>query len=80
MPEQPDCTWLCIRVTLSLKAVESCSNAQKMQQVFKTALEKNFFGWGGRFFVSNVISGGLLGHLGPLCLVIGANRQAVVFC
>jgi len=26
------------------------------------------------FFVSDVISGGLLGHLGPLCLTLGANR------
>jgi len=25
------------------------------------------------FFVSDVISGGLLGHLGPLCLALGAN-------
>jgi len=24
--------------------------------------------------VSDVISGGLLGHLGPLCLDLGANR------
>jgi len=24
-----------------------------------------------RFFVSDVISGGLLGHLGPLCLALG---------
>jgi len=31
------------------------------------------------FFVSGVISGGLLGHLGPLCLALGANRQVVVF-
>jgi len=29
------------------------------------------------FFVSDVISGGLLGHLGPLCLALGANRQSV---
>jgi len=29
---------------------------------------------GCRFFVSDVISGGLLGHLGPLCLALGANR------
>jgi len=35
---------------------------------------KNFFAWGVRFFVSDVISGGLLGHLGPLCLALGANR------
>jgi len=26
------------------------------------------------FFVSDVISGGLLGHLGPLCLALGVNR------
>jgi len=26
------------------------------------------------FFVSDVISGGLLGHLGPLCLALGTNR------
>ena len=26
------------------------------------------------FFVSDVVSGGLLGHLGPLCLALGANR------
>ena len=29
---------------------------------------------GYAFFVSDVISGGLLGHLGPLCLALGANR------
>jgi len=26
------------------------------------------------FFVSDIISGGLLGHLGPLCLALDANR------
>jgi len=26
------------------------------------------------FFVSDVISGGFLGHLGPLCLALGANH------
>jgi len=26
------------------------------------------------FFVSYITSGGLLGHLGPLCLALGANR------
>jgi len=34
---------------------------------------KKFFAWGWGFFVSDVISGGLLGHLGPLCLALGAN-------
>jgi len=36
---------------------------------------KKIFLLGGCWcFVSDVISGGLLGHLGPLCLVLGANR------
>jgi len=36
---------------------------------------KKFF-WleGADFFVSNIISGGLLGHLGPLHLALGQNR------
>jgi len=29
--------------------------------------------------VSDIISGGLLGHLGPLYLALGANRYMVVF-
>jgi len=33
---------------------------------------KKIFAWECSFFMSDVISGGLLGHLGPLCL--GANR------
>ena len=35
--------------------------------------KKNFFVGGYRFFVSDVVSGGLLGHLGPLCLALGDN-------
>jgi len=42
-------------------------------------LKKNFLvGW-CRFFVSNVTSRGLTGHLGPLYLALGANRKMVVF-
>jgi len=41
--------------------------------------KKNFLLGGCGFFVSDVISGGLLGHLGPLCLALGANRELVVF-
>jgi len=36
--------------------------------------KKNFFLEGCGFFVSDVTSGGLLGHLGPLCLALGANH------
>jgi len=35
---------------------------------------KKFFAWGCEFFVSDVISGGLLGYLGPLRLALGTNR------
>ena len=35
---------------------------------------KKFLLGGCRFFVSDVISGRLLGHLGPICLALGANR------
>ena len=31
------------------------------------------------FFMSDVTSGGLLGHFGPICLALGANRYVVVF-
>jgi len=40
---------------------------------------KKFFAWGCGFFLSDVKNGGLLGHLGLLCLALGANRQVVVF-
>jgi len=36
--------------------------------------KKNFLLGGCRFFVSDVRSRGLLGHPGPLCLALGANR------
>jgi len=36
---------------------------------------KKYFLLGGYgFFVSDVISGGLFGYLGPLCLALGANH------
>jgi len=35
---------------------------------------KKFFAWRYGFFVSDVISGGILGHLGPFYLALGVNR------
>jgi len=32
--KQPDCMWLCTRVTRAPKVVESCSKAKKTRQVF----------------------------------------------
>jgi len=54
--------------------VESCSKAQKMRQVFWSELEKKFLVRWCRFFVSDFISGGLLGHVGPLHLALGSNH------
>jgi len=47
-----------------------------MWQVFWSALEK-IFCLGVQVFVSDVISGGLLGHLGPLCLTLGTNCGSI---
>jgi len=41
---------------------------------FSLHWSKNFLLGGCVFFVSDIISGGLLGHLGPLCLALGANH------
>ena len=58
--------------------LESCSRAQTDRPVQQIALEKKFL-LGGAGFLSDIISGGLLGLLGPLCLALGAKRQVVVF-
>ena len=65
---------------MALRENFSCSvsamdlvEAPMTQQVFWSALKKNFLVTGCGYFVSDVISGGLLGHLGPLHLALGAN-------
>jgi len=53
--------------------LESCSKAQMDQPVLKPALEKKFFGWDHRFFVSDLISV----VFGPFWLMLpglGPNR------
>jgi len=42
-------------------------------------MKKNLLVGGCGFFVSDVISGGLPGHLGPLHLNLGPNCQMVGF-
>jgi len=51
-----------------LRAVQTL----KTQQVFDSAMKKNFFGF--RFFVSDFISGIVLGLFGPLPLALGPNH------
>jgi len=66
----PKRTWLCAGISPLLYGLQTWSKRQKTRQ----APEKNFVVWGCGFFVSDIISGGLLGHLGPLCLALGINR------
>jgi len=67
----PKRTWLCTGISPVRYALQTRQKSQKTWQVFSSALEKIFFASGCGFFVSNVISGGLLGHLS---LALGANR------
>jgi len=57
-------------ISPALEALESCSNPQKTQQVFESAMKKKL-GFG--LFVSDIISGVVLGLLGLLRLALGPN-------
>jgi len=56
------------------------SGAESGRELFKDSeshlvyTQKIFFVGGFAFFVSDVISGGLLGYLGPLHLALGPNH------
>jgi len=65
---------LCDSTTPAPKALESSSNPHKTQQVFQSAMKKNFLILGFGFFVSDVVSGGFLGLFVPLHLALGPNR------
>jgi len=54
--------------------VMDLAEASKHAAGLLVCARKKFFAWGLRFFVSDVMSGGLLGHLGPVCLALGTNR------
>jgi len=56
------------------QSVKRCSKSSNLQS------KKNFCLRCVGFFVTDVINGGLLGHLGPLCLAPGANCYVVIFC
>jgi len=49
-------------------------NGSKDMASLLVCTRKIIFGWGCGFFLSDVISGGLLGHLGLLHLALGPNR------
>jgi len=62
--------WLCNSGTESVGKLFKYSNDSASLVVSK---EKNFC-WGYGFFMSYIIAGGHLGHLGPLYLALGPNR------
>ena len=57
----------------SLVRVTDLVEASKDAGSLLVCTQKIYLLGGCGFFVSDVISGGLLGHLGPLCLALGAN-------
>ena len=66
--------WLCAGISPLLYRLQTWSKRHKTQQVLHFALEKKFLLRGHGFFVSDVISGGLFGHLGKLHPALCANR------
>jgi len=50
-------------------------NVSKDAASLAVRTRKKIFGWGCRFFVSDIISGGVFGHLGQLHLALGANLK-----
>jgi len=60
-----------VGITPALKALESCSNPQKTQHIFKSAMKNNFFGLG--LFVIDIVSEVVLGLFGSLHLALGPN-------
>jgi len=55
-------------------AVTDVVEASKDAASLLICTRKQFLLEGCGLFVNDVTSGGLLGHLGPLCLALGANR------
>jgi len=50
------------------KSLKKCYKSSRLHS------KNNFLLGGCAFFVSDIISAGLLGHLGPLCLALGSNH------
>jgi len=55
-------------------ARELFNGSKQIGQSSRLHSKKKFLPGGCGFSVSEVISAELLGHLGPLCLALGANR------
>jgi len=70
----PKHTWLCAGIALVQYALQTRQSLKRRGKSSSLHSKKNFLLGVCRFFVSDIVSGGLFGHLGPLCLTLGANR------
>jgi len=63
-------------ISLLTIVLESCSNPQKVWQVLASTVKKKFcLVLGFRFFVSDIISGVVLGYVGPLHLALAQTAR-----
>ena len=65
---------LCGNISAPVQVTDLVEASKDAASLLVCTRKKIFLLGGCVFFVSDVISGGLLGHLGPLCLALGANR------
>jgi len=72
--KQMDCTWLCAGISLLLYRFIDLVKVSKDAASLVVCTRKKIFWLGCRLFVSDVMSGGLFGHLGQLHLALGANH------
>jgi len=70
----PKRTWLCAGISPVRYAHRPGKSIRRRGKSSRLHLKKIFLLGGCGIFVSDVISGGLSGHPGPLCLALGANR------
>ena len=70
----PKRTWLFAGISPDVSATDLVKASKDAASLLVCTPKKNLLVGRCGFFVSDVISGGLFGHLEPLCLALGANR------
>jgi len=64
---------LCENISAPVRVTDMVEASKDVTSLLVCTRKKFLFGGCG-FFVSEAIRGELLGHLGPLCLALGANH------
>jgi len=62
-----------VNITTPVRVMDLLEASKDAASLLVCTLKKFLLGASG-FFMSDIISGGLLDHLSPLCLALGANR------